>query len=41
MIALAAIAFALLICAWFFGPNTEVQTKTEVAPILVVGEAAA
>ncbi len=41
MIALAAIAFAILICAWIFGPTAEPKTKTEMAPSLAVGEAAA
>jgi len=41
MIAIATISFVLLICAWFFGPNTEPKVVVEVTPTLAVSEAAA
>jgi hypothetical protein len=42
MIAIAAIAFALLVLAWFFGPNAEPKPVADVAgATLKVGEAAA
>jgi hypothetical protein len=42
MIAIAAIAFALLVVAWFFGPNAEQEPVADVGgATLKVGEAAA
>jgi len=42
MIAIAFIAFAVLVCAWVFGPNTEPKAAVEMASGGVqVGEAAA